>query len=645
MNRRIIVYIMVISSVLFFIPASAQNYSLNGSATQNSCNCYTLTPDKIMGQTGSVWNNNKIDLRQPFDFWFNVFLGCNDNGADGMVFILQRMNTSVGRSGSGLGFAGVTPSVGIALDTYQNIDPNVPENSLNDPLFDHISIQINGQVAHGNDLAGPVPVSASSNNVEDCQWHKLRITWDPATRWMRSYFDDVLRVEAQVDMVNDIFKNDPLVYWGFSAATGGEYNLQQFCTALNPGFTMSVANNRYCPGDEINFTDKSVSFAPIKNYYWNFGDGSTSHLKNPLPHVYTQPGNYQLKMAIQGLDGCNSDTLSHTVTIGSIPDAGFLVFDTCFKKQVRLLYNESSTGVTNKWFINNNEVNDVASFNNLTAGPYLVKRIATSDYGCGTDEEEMQLNIKPIPQIAIDAKDGCVDEEISMNGVQLDAATIIDQWHWQFQSGQTANTQKVFQHVSLAGNYTHQLFAVANNGCSSDTVFTTIHFEKPFAFAGADTLVLKNIPFQLKGSGNGNYQWSPSTGLSNNAIANPDVVLNDDQAYVLTITTPEGCVAKDSVTITVFKGAAIYVPSGFTPNGDGLNEYFKPRYVGIKSLQYFTVFNRWGQQVFHTTDTGKSWDGTMLNKMQAAGTYIWMVQATDYEGHVHQLKGSVNLVK
>src|SRR5579875_1655079 len=154
-TRFVIIFLLVI---ICGQPASAQTntYILNGSATQNSCNCYTLTTETPF-QSGSVWNKNKISLNQPFDFWFNVFLGCKDaNGADGIVFMLQPISTSVGSSGQGLGFGGVMPSVGITLDTWQNIEDN-------DPAYDHIAIQTNGVIRHGtaSDLAAPVPISAS----------------------------------------------------------------------------------------------------------------------------------------------------------------------------------------------------------------------------------------------------------------------------------------------------------------------------------------------------------------------------------------------------------------------------------------------------------------------------------------------------
>ena len=273
------VRIVFFAGLLTYAPFAFGQYILNGSAQKVSCNCYTLTSEQIT-QSGSVWNSNKIDLRRSFDFWFNVFLGCRDgDGADGIVFILQPVSTSVGSSGEGMGFSGVQPSVGIALDTWQN--PN-----LADPFFDHISIQANGNTDHNSDLAGPVSASVVSGNIEDCNWHVLRIRWDAATKTLSTFFDGVPRVQKEVDLISSIFNNDPAVYWGFTGATGGMVNLQQFCTALNPAFSTDVANNGGCAGKPVQFTDASVSFAPITNYLWSFGDGSVSTEKNPTPHTY-----------------------------------------------------------------------------------------------------------------------------------------------------------------------------------------------------------------------------------------------------------------------------------------------------------------------------------------------------------------------
>ncbi|HEU5363981.1 MAG TPA: hypothetical protein VFU62_00530, partial [Hanamia sp.] len=107
--------LLVICGLVFLSPlTSFAQYILNGNALQESCNCYQLTTDQ-MWQGGSVWQSTKIDLNNPFDFKFNVFLGYLDaEGADGIVFMLQQESANLGSQGGGMGFEGVSPSVGIS---------------------------------------------------------------------------------------------------------------------------------------------------------------------------------------------------------------------------------------------------------------------------------------------------------------------------------------------------------------------------------------------------------------------------------------------------------------------------------------------------------------------------------------------------
>ena len=104
--------IFIIKLFLFFQISSFAQFLLNGAATATGNNCYTLTPDQL-NQAGSIWNLQKINLNESFEVILNINLGCKDgNGADGMVFGFQPIGTSVGTSGSGIGFGGVTPSIG-----------------------------------------------------------------------------------------------------------------------------------------------------------------------------------------------------------------------------------------------------------------------------------------------------------------------------------------------------------------------------------------------------------------------------------------------------------------------------------------------------------------------------------------------------
>lgn len=618
-------------------------YILNGNATQNSCNCYTLT-QAINWQSGSVWNATKINLNNSFDFVFDVNLGCQDvNGADGIVFMLQPISTSLGGAGGGIGFLGVTPSIGITLDTWQNTE-------YNDPAYDHISIQANGVIAHGTDLSGPVQLSSTSDNVEDCGWHLLRITWDASTKWLRAYFDGVMRVEAQNDLVANIFSNDPMVYWGFTSATGGANNHHQFCTALNPEFTSNLTANAACIGTPVIFQDASQSFAPIQSWFWEFGDGATSTLQNPPPHTYASPGQYVVKLTITGLDGCVSSPLTRTITIGSKPVAVFQAYDTCFRKPPRLIDNSTSAvGAINQWtwYVDGNSVSSVQQpiLAGLNPGAHQVKLIVKTIHGCESDTAYGNFVIKPIPEIVTVLSDGCLDEPMLFDASQTDLNTSITQWNWNFGDGQGSNLQQTTHSFSATGTFNVSLWAIAANGCSSDTLRQGIFINKAVAFAGNDTMVIKNIPFQLRGSGGTSFNWTPSTGLSDPAISNPTATLQDDIIYALEVVTAEGCRDTDTIKILVFKGSAVYVPTGFTPNNDGLNELLKPRYIGIIKLEYFRVYNRWGQLVFSTKDLNAGWDGKLAGQKQPTGTYVWMLKAEDLAGKIYQMKGTSTIIK
>jgi len=181
-----------------------------------------------------------------------------------------------------------------------------------------------------------------------------------------------------------------------------------------------------------------------------------------------------------------------------------------------------------------------------------------------------------------------------------------------------------------------------------DTVLVVVN-PQVFAFAGRDTAVVVGQVLQFNASGGVNYSWSPPTALNNTAIPNPKAVYDgsfDSIRYALTVTDSIGCGDEATVLVKIFKtNPKIFVPTAFTPNGDGKNEYVAPIAVGISRLDYFRIYNRWGQMVFQTTVNGQGWDGTISGQPQATGTYVWIVQGTDFTGKVVFGKGTVTLIR
>nr|MCU0395304.1 gliding motility-associated C-terminal domain-containing protein [Chitinophagaceae bacterium] len=120
----------------------------------------------------------------------------------------------------------------------------------------------------------------------------------------------------------------------------------------------------------------------------------------------------------------------------------------------------------------------------------------------------------------------------------------------------------------------------------------------------------------------------------------------DTIRYTITATTPEGCSATDNLLVKIFSTApSIFVPSGFTPNADGLNDLLRPTLAGMRELSWFRIFNRYGQVVFETRQIGKGWDGRINGLLQGSGAYVYMCQAIDFEGNVVTAKGSFVLVR
>ncbi len=191
------------------------------------------------------------------------------------------------------------------------------------------------------------------------------------------------------------------------------------------------------------------------------------------------------------------------------------------------------------------------------------------------------------------------------------------------------------------------------NGCQSLGEDTAKVIVTPpiVAYAGPDTTVVYGQPYQLNAvtqnqlPAGTSYIWSPSTGLDNPGISNPKATLFADQVYRVDITTPEGCKGSATVRLRAFKGPDIYVPTGFSPNGDGRNDVFYVVPIGIKEFDYLRIYNRWGQQVFETKLPAVGWEGKFKATEQPPGVYIYTVQGKTDKGKVIFKKGSLLLIR
>jgi len=218
-------------------------------------------------------------------------------------------------------------------------------------------------------------------------------------------------------------------------------------------------------------------------------------------------------------------------------------------------------------------------------------------------------------------------------------------WHWDFGDGITVDSENTTHTYIAGGTYNVTLVSQNYKGCI-DTAIQEILIEKFKPFAGDDTIIVKGESIQFDPQGGIQYTWSPGYYL-NDAIGHPIGYFTDTGhfAYNVHVVSPFGCIGDDSIKVWVVDHASYFVPTGFTPNGDGKNDRFKPLAVGYKNINSFKVFNRWGEMVYKGNDFETGWDGTYKGRQAEMGVYFWYLSVTDRFDKQMTLKGDVTLIR
>ena len=242
---------------IFFVSENIfGQFIINGSALHSGDGNYLLTPAQG-AKAGSIWYEEKISLGESFELNFELYFGTKDNGADGITFCLQPLNNNVGVSGGGLGVQGVQPSFFVEFDTYRN---------GGDPSYDHLALQKNGNVQNNsiNNLFPATHIKAGQNNVENGQWYPMRAIWNATTKRFQLFVDCNLRIDYTGDIVNEIFNGDPMVFWGFTASTGGANNEHRVRNVRST--LLKIDDETICRGEGVQLqvpaTNSSFSWSP-----------------------------------------------------------------------------------------------------------------------------------------------------------------------------------------------------------------------------------------------------------------------------------------------------------------------------------------------------------------------------------------------
>jgi gliding motility-associated-like protein len=542
--------------LFFFISAfwcSAQTYFLNGSATYQGGDCYLLTP-AVGTMNGTVWYAEQVDLNVPFDLEFTMNFGTLDaNGADGMCFVLQTVGTNaIGASGGGMGYQTFGTSLGIEFDTYYN-------GNFNDPSYDHIAIEYNGNISHGaatGHIAGPVQASSTSANIEDGQDHSVRITWNPATMLISVYFDCVHRLDGTFDLINNIFGGESLVYWGFTAATGGSYNNQSVCLRED---ILAVTEVAICAGASAQL---QVTGSADGTYTWSPTDFlSNSTIGNPIASPIATT-----TYTVSYIDDCGI-LREQPVTV-SVDTLEILYSNpqalNCAQTQVTLNVQSSLDIPTHfTWTLNGTTLqqgDNLTSWTAETPGEYIIQ--AHVDNVCFaqdtitlTSNYDLEI-ISTVPQQL-----SCVQTQVSLNVQTNPNVSAYFIWTLNGVTLQQGNNITTLS-VQTPGEYIIQ--AEVENLCFAQDTITVLGNYVEYDLEVSDDLELNcDLPQTTltTESAATNVIWYHNNSLITDQTSH-DLVISTPGIYTVVVIHPSsGCMTEDEIIVTLDLSTPVVIPT------------------------------------------------------------------------------------
>lgn len=280
----------------------------------------------------------------------------------------------------------------------------------------------------------------------------------------------------------------------------------------------------------------------------------------------------------------------------------------------------------------------------FSEGTHTVGLVVNGIVGCTSDTTFQTFTVTGKPLIDMSFTDACKQTPVNFSATELNS-TGVNQWTWVFDDASSANGATATRSYNTGGSFPVKLTGRSAAGCLSDTLTRFVNIYSTNANAGNDTITASGQPVQLHGSGGISYSWTPPQYLSNPNIANPIATVYTDQKFILKAYTPQGCETYDTMFVKVADVPEIYLPGAFTPNGNGTNDLYKAIPVGIKEFRFLRIYNRYGQEIFTTTDYNKGWDGTWKGKKQGNDVFVAIAAGVDYRGALVERQASFVLVR
>ena len=423
-----------------------------------------------------------------------------------------------------------------------------------------------------------------------------------------------------------------------------------------PAFTWS----QVCHGDPTVFTDGSTATGgSVTSWVWDFGDGNTSTQQNPS-NTYQNPGTYNVQLVTTSNAGC-VDSITIPVTVDPLPVPEFENNIACFNDITS--FNDLSTivsGTIASWDWDFGDGTPNSGDQNpdhiyTAAGTYMVTLTVTSSEGCvGSVTQEVEVIPLPYtPQINNDYVCEGFPAVLTITGVPAD---IWIEWFYNDSTSSPFMTGNLFNTTPVFGKKVYWVEAVNSQGCRSrrlpifaqaypkpGKMIMASHRQAEIPNAIVEFWIENGYPVDIVA-----YSWDFGDGGTSNQAA-PVHEYTQAGVYTVTVTIIDENGCEHTVTqeeyIEVTQNIYVWPANAFTPNGDGLNDFWYIEHQLITDL-HVMIFDRWGRMVFESYDPNFRWDGNGVDGGELPeGVYMYSLDLTAYDGTKQKQSGSITLLR
>jgi gliding motility-associated-like protein len=426
---------------------------------------------------------------------------------------------------------------------------------------------------------------------------------------------------------------------------------------INPLPVANFTTNNICTSQQAQFTD--ISTGPPVSWSWNFGDFGTSTDQNPV-HFYVASGSFNVNLTVTTAAGCTDNTVL-PITVYFKPVASFTSSVECWGDTT--LFVNTSTSISGTisgywWDFHDGTTSTLANPNHLFTShtnSFPVTFAVITNLGC-VDTINTNVTTHPLPVFNYDPDkaSGCDAFTVNFYDTTAVAGGNIVNWLWDFGDGNYSFTQYPTHTYDEPGNYNASLTVTDWLGCKmTDTLnYPIVVYPTPvpgFSASPNETSIYEpGIQFNDESIGGTYWEWDLGD-FETSIDENPYHIYPDTGTYLIkqiVISNIGGC--KDSVThpVRINGESTIFIPNAFTPDENGLNDVFAPKFFGMLEFKMI-IFDRWGNQIFETEDMNEGWNGKVNGQGEVVqqDVYVYKIFTKDILKNNHRYMGRVTVVK